>query len=115
MMFTAVTELLRAVAGSVPLCVVLDDFQWADGQSVALLKHIARNLERGPLQLLVTYRDSDLPKHHPLTAALADLRWLDGVERIALQGLRAEDVQAMTAAAPGHALDAGGGVRCGEG
>ena len=114
MLFTAVTELLRAVAASVPLCVVLDDFQWADGQSVALLKHIARNLERGPLQLLVTYRDSDLTKHHPLTAALADLRRLDGAERIALQGLRAEDVQAMTAAAAGHELDADGIALAGE-
>ena len=114
MLFKAVTELLRAVAASVPLCVVLDDFQWADGQSVALLKHIARNLEHGPLQLLVTYRDSDLTKHHPLTAALADLRRLDGVERIALQGLHAEDVQAMTAAAAGHELDADGIALAGE-
>jgi class 3 adenylate cyclase len=108
LLFKAVAELLRAVAASVPLCVVLDDFQWADGQSVALLKHIARNLEHGPLQLLVTYRDSDLTKDHPLTAALADLGRLDGVERIALQGLRTEDVQAMTAAAAGHELDADG-------
>ena len=114
MLFKAVTELLRAVSASVPLCVVLDDFQWADGQSVALLKHIARNLEHGPLQLLVTYRDSDLTKHHPLTAALADLRRLDGVERVALQGLHAEDVQAMTAAAAGHELDADGIALAGE-
>ncbi len=114
MLFKAVTELLRAVAVSVPLCVVLDDFQWADGQSVALLKHIARNLEHGPLQLLVTYRDSELTKHHPLTAALADLRRLDGVERVALQGLHAEDVQAITAAAAGHELDADGIALAGE-
>jgi class 3 adenylate cyclase len=108
LLFKAVAELLRATAASAPLCVVLDDFQWADGQSVALLKHIARNLEHGPLHLLVTYRESDLTNEHPLTAALADLRRLDGVERIALQGLRTEDVQAMTAAAAGHELDADG-------
>src|SRR3954469_4099207 len=32
----AVAELLRAVARALPLFVVLDDFQWADPQSVAL-------------------------------------------------------------------------------
>ena len=54
---------------SVPVCLVLDDFHWADGQSVALLKHVARTVEQGALQLIVTYRDSDLGKDHPLTRA----------------------------------------------
>ena len=40
LLFQAVVELLRVVAGSVALCVVLDDFHWADAQSVALLKHL---------------------------------------------------------------------------
>lgn len=60
------------------------------------------------LQLLVTYRDSDLTKDHALTGVLADLRRLEGVERIALQGLAVEDVEAMTAAAAGHDLDPDG-------
>ena len=42
-------------AGSLPLLVVLDDFHWADPQSVALLKHVARSVETAQLQLLVTY------------------------------------------------------------
>ena len=108
MLFKSVAELLRAVARAVPLCIVLDDFHWADGQSVALLKHVARNVEQGALQLLATYRDSDLTKEHPLTGALADMRRLEGVERIALHGLEREDVQAMTEAAAGHELDADG-------
>jgi len=108
LLFKAVVELLRAVAQAVPLCVVLDDFHWADGQSVALFKHVARNLEHGALQLLVTYRDSDLGKDHPLTAALADLRRLEGVERVALHGLGSQDVRAMTEAAAGHELDEDG-------
>jgi hypothetical protein len=93
LLFGAVAELLRAAAGSVPLLVVLDDFHWADGQSVALLKHVARSIETAQLQLLVTYRDSDLTKDHPLTGVLADLRRLEGVERIGLQGLAVEDVR----------------------
>ena len=33
---SGVVAVLRRVAESVPLLVVLDDFHWADGQSVAL-------------------------------------------------------------------------------
>ena len=114
LLFKAVAELFRAVAGSVPLCVVLDDFHWADGQSVALLKHVARTVEHSALQFLVTYRDSDITKNHPLSAALADLRRIDGVERIALSGLDATGVAELIGAAAGHALDADGLALAGE-
>ncbi len=105
LLFSAVAGLLEEVSASVSLFVALDDFQWADGQSVALLKHVARTVERSKLLLAVTYRDSDLGKDHPLTGALADLRQLEGVERIALQGLGADEVAQMLAAAAGHELD----------
>ena len=108
LLFQAVAELMRTAAGAQALCVVLDDFHWADGQSVALLKHVARAVEQGALQILVTYRDSDLGKDHSLTGVLADLRRLDGVERIGLTGLEVQDVQAMAMSAAGHNLDADG-------
>jgi class 3 adenylate cyclase/tetratricopeptide (TPR) repeat protein len=114
LLFKAVAGLLRAVAGSAPLCVVLDDFQWADGQSVALLKHVARVIEHGALQIVVTYRDSDVNKDHPLSGALADLRRLEGVERIALRGLDAAGVAELVGAAAGHTLDADGLALAGE-
>ena len=47
LLLSAVAGLLAEVAGSVPVCVVLDDLHWADGQSVALLKHLVRTVERG--------------------------------------------------------------------
>ena len=78
LLFNAVAGLLGEVAETVPLCVVLDDLHWADAQSLALLKHLLRSTEQGALQVIVTYRDSDLGKDHPLTAVLADLRSLAG-------------------------------------
>ena len=104
----AVGELLLAVARSQPLCVVLDDFHWAEGQSVALLKHVAGAVEQGALMVIVTYRDSDLTKDHPLTGVLADLRRSEGVERIRLSGLGPDEVAELVAAAAGHELDADG-------
>jgi class 3 adenylate cyclase len=108
LLFKAIGELLLAVGRSRPLCVVLDDFHWADGQSVAVLKHIARVAKQGALLVIVTYRDSDLSKDHPLNALLADLRRIEGVERIALSGLGADEVAELLAAAAGHELDADG-------
>ena len=108
LLFKAAGELLRAVAGLQPLCVVLDDFHWADGQSVALLKHVARAVEQGALIVIVTYRDSDLTKDHPLTGVLADLRRIDGIERVGLAGLGAGEVAELMGAAAGHDLDDAG-------
>lgn len=108
LLFQGVGELLRAVSRSVPLCVVLDDVHWADGQTLALLKHVVRNVEHSALQVLVTYRDTDIGKDHPLTAVLADLHRLEGIERVALTGLRTDEVAAMLSAAAGHDVGADG-------
>ena len=97
------------------MCVVLDDLHWADAQSLALLKHLLRSSEQSSLQMIVTYRDSDLGKDHPLTAVLADLRSLPGVQRIALHGLGADEVAEIMSAVAGHELEAGRGRACRRG
>ncbi len=105
LLYSAVAGLLEQVAQGVPVCVVLDDLHWADGQSVALLKHVVRIAEQEALQLIATYRDSDLGKDHPLGAVLADLRSVDGVQRIALHGLGSDEVAQIMTSAAGHELD----------
>jgi class 3 adenylate cyclase len=105
LLFSAVAGLFEQVAQSVPVCVVLDDLHWADGQSVALLKHVVRTAEQEALQVIATYRDSDLGKDHPLGAVLADLRSVDGVQRIALHGLGSDEVAQIMTSAAGHELD----------
>ncbi len=108
LLFSAVAGFLGGVADSVPVCVVLDDLHWADAQSVALLKHLVRTLEQGALEVIATYRDSDLGKDHPLTAVLADLRTVEGVQRIVLKGLGVDEVAQIMTAAAGHELDEDG-------
>jgi class 3 adenylate cyclase len=108
LLFSAIAGLLDAVTDKMPVCLVLDDLHWADGQSVALLKHLVRTVEHGALQVIATYRDSDLGKDHPLTGVLADLRHVEGVQRIALRGLDVEDVAEIMTAVAGHELEADG-------
>jgi class 3 adenylate cyclase/tetratricopeptide (TPR) repeat protein len=108
LLFNAVAGLLGEIAEAVPLCVVLDDLHWADAQSLALLKHLLRATEHVSLQVIATYRDSDLGKDHPLIAVLADLHSLQGVQRITLRGLGADEVAELMTAVAGHELDPDG-------
>ena len=86
-LFDAVAAWLADVSAEAPVLLVLDDLQWAAKPTLLLLRHVLRSAE--PLRLLVvaTYRDSDLGRDNPLTEFLADLRRLDGVERLSLTGL----------------------------
>ncbi len=102
LLFAAVAGLFRSLCHIHPVCVVLEDLHWADGQSVALLRHVMRALNEGAMQVIVTYRDSELTRDHPLTAAHADVQRMEGFERIALQGLDVDEVTEMMAAVTGH-------------
>ena len=108
LLFAAVAGLVRAACESRAMCLVLDDFHSADAQTIALLKHVARTITHDRLLVVVTYRDSELTNDHPLTAALADLQQIDGVQRLELDGLELKDVSAMMSAAAGHDLDEDG-------
>ncbi|MGO9908902.1 MAG: hypothetical protein ACLP4R_08030, partial [Solirubrobacteraceae bacterium] len=92
LLFSAVAGALVELAACRPVCLVLDDLHWADGQSVALLKHAASAADSCALQVIVSFRDSDLGRDHPLSAVLADLRRIEGVQRITLHGAEHRDL-----------------------
>jgi hypothetical protein len=103
--FDAVADVLVRAGRLSPLFVVLDDLHWADEPSLLLLKHLARHPELGRVLIVGTYRDTDLVRGHRLGSVLADLRRVDTVERIALEGLDQAEVVELMAAAGGHELD----------
>ena len=55
-LFAAFRELWQRVARSAPLVVVIDDLQWADEESLALLDEILREPDAPPLLLVATVR-----------------------------------------------------------
>lgn len=103
--FEAVTALLGTIGDSAPVVLLLDDLHWAAKPTLLLLRHILR---APPARLLVlgTYRDTDLDRTHPLSEVLADMRRVDGVERLALDGLDAQEVSSFIHAAAGTEVDA---------
>jgi tetratricopeptide (TPR) repeat protein len=72
---------------------------------VLLLKHLVSEGQGLRALIIATYRESDLTRGHPMSAALADLRIERGVERIALRGLDEQDIVEIMERATGHELD----------
>ncbi|MGH9035770.1 MAG: ATP-binding protein [Acidimicrobiia bacterium] len=103
-LFDAVTAWLADVSLDSPMLLVLDDVHWAAKPTLLLLRHILHSAL--PLSVLVvaTYRDSEVGRGHPLSDLLADLRRVQGVERIHLTGLDQAAVQAFVEAAAGHEI-----------
>jgi tetratricopeptide (TPR) repeat protein len=91
----AVTDFLGSAATGQPLLIVLEDLHSADGGTLEMLEHVARNLGDKRLLLVGTYRDIEVDRTHPLSAALAELRRLPHFERVLLRGLNADEVRRM--------------------
>jgi hypothetical protein len=100
----AVTTFLRNAGNLQPLVLVLEDLHWSDRGTLDLLLHVARNLSGARLLVVGTYRDVEVDRSHPLSGTLADLRRLDGFQRISLRGLTAQEVQRMMSSLAGQEI-----------
>jgi predicted ATPase len=76
---------------------VLDDLQWADRATLALLGRIVRGPLSGRLTVVAAFREDEAEAH--LYGALADLRRDCHVDRIELGGLELQDVAALIGSA----------------
>ncbi|WP_326535795.1 response regulator [Pseudorhodoferax sp.] len=100
----ALCETLRD-AGT-PCVLFIDDLQWADADSLAVLESIGLEHSRGPLLLVGAYRDHEIDAAHPLASVgrrlheagtvLLDLR-IGGLDLVHVNALLAD---VLDAAAP---------------
>ena len=91
----AVTSFLTNAACVQPLLIVLEDLHDADKGTLEMLTHISRNLAGARLLIVGTYRDVEVDRNHPLSAALAELRRVSTFGRVLLRGLNADEVRRM--------------------
>jgi eukaryotic-like serine/threonine-protein kinase len=91
----SVTGFLTNAAGVQPLLLVLEDLHDADKGTLEMLTHISRHLAGARLLIVGTYRDVEVDRSHPLSAALAELRRMSSYERVLLRGLNADEVRRM--------------------
>jgi DNA-binding SARP family transcriptional activator/tetratricopeptide (TPR) repeat protein len=83
----AVAGLLRRLADTRPLLVVVDDLHWADVPSLSLLAFLTAELNDTRLVVVGTYRDVEALAGRPLADTLGALAREPVVERIPLGGL----------------------------
>jgi ATP/maltotriose-dependent transcriptional regulator MalT len=74
--------LFRNLAGSSGTVLVLEDVHWADEATLDVLKLVARRIETTPTLVLVTYRDDELDRAHPLRIVLGETATSHAVGRI---------------------------------
>jgi DNA-binding CsgD family transcriptional regulator len=100
----AVAQLALRSAIQQPVLLVLDDLHWADGDSLWLLRHVARFARRGRVLLVVAYRESEVEAQHPIAATLASIRHDAETMRLALGGLSFDETSALLGGIAGQSV-----------
>jgi tetratricopeptide (TPR) repeat protein len=108
-LFEAVSSwLIDAAHEAGGMVLVLDDVHWATKPTLLLTLHVLRAASEAavPLLVLITYRDTDIDRAHPLSKLLGDLRLVS--ERAPVDNLTEAEVVDLMAVSAGHDMDAAG-------
>ena len=97
----SVASFLLTRSRRAPMLVCLDDLQWADKGTVAMLRHVARLAPRGRLLVVGAYRDGEVESTQALVDALGSLRREVEYDRVKLEGLDPKSVAQMLGALGG--------------
>lgn len=102
-LFDAMSGFWRRAAADRPLLLILDNLHWADASSLRLLEFLAPDLAASPMLVVITYRDMELSRQHPLSGTLGELSRQHGFERLRLTGLSRDETGQMIRLAGGGA------------
>jgi len=91
-LYEAVVAPFRAAANQSPLVLVLEDLQWAGETAVELLRYLVERAAESRILILATHRTSAPDRFRSLGAVIAGLHRLDGVRRLDLSPLTADDI-----------------------
>jgi tetratricopeptide (TPR) repeat protein len=73
-LFDAIATLLKQVASSAPLLIVLDDLHEADQGSLELLKFVARGLTDSRIVIIGTHRDAEVRRSPHLSETIGEIQ-----------------------------------------
>src|SRR5262249_35873376 len=90
----SLTECLARASRQTPLFLLLDDLQWADEATLALVHYLATRVEQMPVVIIGTYRDSPVDLNPALVRTLEELL-RSGLRPLKLAGLSEEAVGQM--------------------
>ncbi len=91
-LYDAAVDAVCDVAAHRPLVLALEDLHWAGPPSLQLLTHLVERTADCPMLVLATHRTTAPDRSADLVRCIAQLHRLDGVRRLDLAGLAAEDI-----------------------
>jgi DNA-binding CsgD family transcriptional regulator/tetratricopeptide (TPR) repeat protein len=86
-----------------PTVLAVEDVHWADDATLDALRYLMRRMAQLPAVLLLTYRDDELTREHPLRQLLGLASGADRVRRLPLRRLSEDAVRQLSA---DHTIDA---------
>ncbi|MBK3563028.1 helix-turn-helix transcriptional regulator [Streptomyces sp. MBT62] len=81
-----------------PAVLVVEDVHWADEASLDALRFLVRRMAQLPAVLVLTYRDDELSREHPLRHLLGQVSRADRVHRLPLARLSKSAVHTLSSA-----------------
>src|SRR6476646_11170935 len=88
-----------------PTVLVIEDVHWADDATLDALRYLIRRIADLPAVLVLTYRDDELTRGHPLHGLLGQASRSDHVRRLPLHRLSQQAVRQLSAGSPVDAHD----------
>jgi len=83
-----------------PTVLAVEDVHWADDATLDVLRYLVRRIARLPAVLMLTYRDDELDRDHPLRQLLGQVSGAERVHRLPLRRLSAEAVGELSKSGP---------------
>ena len=79
---------------------VVEDVHWADEATLDTLRFLVRRIAELPVVVVLTYREDEREREHPLTQLLGDLGHGDQVQRLELRRLSGDRCPTLTEGRP---------------
>jgi DNA-binding CsgD family transcriptional regulator/tetratricopeptide (TPR) repeat protein len=83
-----------------PTVLVVEDVHWADDATLDVLRYLVRRIAGLPAVLVLTYRDDELGRDHPLRQLLGHASGAERVHHLPLKRLSAQAVRQLSAGSP---------------
>jgi DNA-binding CsgD family transcriptional regulator/tetratricopeptide (TPR) repeat protein len=88
-----------------PTVLVIEDVHWADDATLDALRYLIRRIADLPAVLVLTYRDDELNREHPLHGLLGQASRSDHVRHLPLHRLSQQAVRQLSGGSPVDAHD----------
>ena len=97
-----VTRALMAEISTHPTVLVLEDVHWVDEATLDVLRMLTRDVGGAPVLAILSYRDDEIDRTHPLRIVLGELATRPDIDRLDVSPLSPEAVAVL---AEPHGLD----------